>query len=466
MAEKPKPKSSSQAKDKKRLKPSAIAVVDNIVFSKTERWAYYRLTNDVFDFLSTESKIAVSLQISNALNNLMTDRKESLDCHLTITSVPVDVESWAAQVRESSKDWETSPGFERYIEEQIRYLKQEEYLKKVVYLGVNMGKRGSLDLSDVNVIEMGIKGAWDITKKWWDQAFAVPTEEISNQEENEARKKEANFFRTLSVGHFNASRVSSEEILLLIKRQLYPAMPAPYLEVDHENRLGPGDLDLELGSAIENKYRWLKISQMLGSQEEIGYRACLSFSKFPRMSSYPNGGFPFMYFPSKLSLPFTMYSRFTLHPSTKMKTELEKKRKEQKDELENVSVGQSYTSSVIDGGLPSDVVESLRDIQTMSDMLANDKTPWIEGSYRIVVETPNEEMLRKYCSFIKQRYSDLDINVNWTAGDQAELFLEQMPGDRVRISSFKQITNLSFISNSGFRASSDVGDLIFGSDKV
>lgn len=464
MAEKqksPKPKTNN---DKKRLQPSAIAVVDNIVFSKTDRWAYYRLSNDVFDFLSTESKVSAANRITNALNNLMTDRKDPLECHLIVTSVPVDVDAWAVQVKETSKDWNRSPGFERYIQEQINYLKQAEYLKKVVYLGVNMGKRGALDMSDVNVLELGLKGAMDITKKWFDQAFAVPTEEISQQEENEARKKEANFYRTLSLGHLGAVRVSSEDILLLIKRQLYPAMPAPYLEVDHENRLGPGDLELELGHAIENKYRWLKVTQMLESEEVVGYRACLSFSKFPKFTSYPKGTVPFLYFPAKLSLPFTLYSRFTLLPSNKMKAQLEKKKKEQKDELENVSVGQSNTSSIIDGGLPSDVLDSVRDIQTMQDIMANDKTPWVEGSYRIIVETPDEETLKKYCNIVKQQYADLEINVSWTAGDQAELFLEQMPGDRVRIPSFKQVTNLSFVATSGFRSSSDVGDLVFGSD--
>lgn len=457
----PKPKGS-----KKELKPAAIAVVDNLVFSKNEMWAYYRLSTDVFDFLSSDGKIAGAYQIANAFTNLMGDRKEPMDIHLIESSVPIDIDAWAVQIQEVTKEWNRSPGFDKYINEQIAYLKQEEYLKKIVTLGVNLGKRGALDFDDINFLEMGFKGTKEQLQKWFNRALSVPGEEISADEEDSARRKEAEIFRTLANGNLQAKRMTSEDILLLIKRQMYPSMPTPYLDVNHDSRLGPGDMELETASAIENKYRWLKISQIVDGEELEGYRACLSFSKFPRYMGFPNGTFPFMYFPNKLSLPFTLYARLTLKPSEVMKKEIEKKKKEQADELENVSAGATSTGNVISGGMPAAVQEALEDVQTMTSILASDKAPWVEGSYRIVVETPTEEILRKYCSIVKQRYADLDINVTWTAGDQAELFMEQMPGDSTRIKSFKQITNLSFLATSGFRNSNDVGDLIFGSGEV
>jgi hypothetical protein len=446
-------------KEKKRLDISAVAVIDNMVFSKTEKWAYYRLTTQVFDFLSTNGKVQIGLQISNALNAIMGERKDPLDCHLIITSVPVDVDSWAAQVRRVAEGWEQPEGFNNYIEEQIHHLKQNEYLKKVTYLGVNLGKRGALETEDFNVFENGIKGAGDILKNWWNSATQAQTEEVSATEEVDTRKKENGLFTSLSTGHLKASRCTSEELLLLIKRQFYPNMPAPYLDIDHENRVGPGDLDLELYSGIKNKYRWMEFSQMLDEEEVTGYRACLTFSKFPKFVDYPNQGFPFFYFPSKLLLPFTCYSRFTLHPSSKMKKDLAKKKQEQQDEVDNVQAGNSSTT-----GAPAEVVDAIQDLSLIENMLAQDKTPWVEGTYRIVVETHTEELLRKYCTIVKQSYADLDINVNWTVGDQAELFLEQMPGDRLRGGSFKQISNLVMLATSGFNFSSDVGDPIFGND--
>lgn len=455
-------KNKRSIKDKKRLGISALAVIDNMVFSKTDQWAYYRITNDVYDFLSNSQKVQKGLQIANAFNNLMNERQESLDCHLVVTSVPVDVDAWAHQIKTISSDWNQGPGFNTYVNEQIQYLKNEEFLKKVVYLGVHIGKRGALDFGSVNVLENGVKSALETVQSWMSAALQAPTEVVSATEEDDARKKEAKLNNTLAQGHLGAERCSSEEILLLIKRQFYPSMAAPYLDVDHENRLGPGDLDLELHSAIENRYRWLKFNQMLGSEEVSGYRACLSFSKFPKFQDYPNQGFPFFYFPSKMSLPFTCYSRFTLHPSKKMKLELEKKKKEQEDEIINMEAGQNNMDRT--RGLPTDVAQALHDTSTIEHLLAEDKAPWVEGSYRIVVETPTEELLKKYCSIIKQSYTDLDINVSWTSGDQAELFLEQMPGDRLRMSAFDQISNITMLATSGFNFSSDVGDPIFGND--
>jgi hypothetical protein len=459
---KPKDKTSKVPKDKKRLDISAVAVIDNMVFSKTEAYAYYRITNEVFDFLSSGSKVKLGLQIANAFNGLMSERPEPLDCHLIITSVPVDVDAWAHQIRTVSKNWDQGPGFDQYVRDQIQYLKAEEYLKKVSYLGVSLGKRNALDASG-SIFENGLRGAKEVLNNWLSTALSAPTESVSASEENDFRKKEERIHTTLSTGHLAVQRCSAEEILLMIKRQFYPNMPAPYLDVDHDNRLGPGDLDLELHSAIENKYRWMKFTQMLGDQEVVGYRACLSFTKFPKYQDFPNQGFPFFYFPSKMSLPFTCYSRFTLHPSKKMKAELEKKRLEQKDELENLTAGQDRFDSAVNG-LPTDLSESLQDGQVMSELLAQDKAPWVEGSYRIVVETPTEELLRKYCSIIKQSYADLDINVTWTSGDQAALFLEQMPGDKMRMPAFNQLSNLTMLATSGFNFSSDVGDPIFGND--
>lgn len=447
----------------KKLNISAVAIIDNMVFSKTDAWAFFRLTNNVFDFLSREQKNSLALRITSAFNNLMSDKQEPVDCHIIVSTVPVDVDSWETQVRKVGSDWKQSPGFEQFLEEQVNFLKDHEYMRRVCYLGIHLGRRGALDMSGLNVIEAGFKGAADVMKQWMTSILHQPDEIVSADEEASFRKREVSYFRTISVGHLKAKRCTSEEILLLIKRQFYPAMPSPYLDVDQESRVGPGDMELELGSAIENKYRWLKITQMYGDIEVSGYRAALSFAKFPKETYYPMTGFPFFYFPAKLGAPFTLYSRFTLYPSTKMKVEIEKKKKEKKDELENIAAAQGASASTVDG-MPADVMDSLDDIRTVSEMLATDKTPWVEGSYRIVVEATSEDKLREYAAMLKQSYDDLGILTKWTAGNQAAMFLEQMPGDHLRVKAFKQMTNLNMLSTSGMNFSSDVGDPIFGTD--
>lgn len=463
MSENKKQDKKKPSSGRKRMDIAPISIIDNIVFNKTERWAYYRLSNSVYDFLSSEAKISVASQLVNAFSNLMSDRQDPLECHLIIASTPVDVDAWEDQAREVTKGWDHAPGFERYLQEQAEMLRQEEYLKKVTYLGVHLGKRGAFDASTKSIFEAGVAEAMEYVKRWASTALQTPGEVITEQEEQESRAKEIDIHRTLSTGNLRAERVSAEEILLLIKRQFYPSMSVPYLDIDHGSRIEAGDMDLELSSAIYNRLRWLQINQMVDGEEYSGHRATLTISKLPRETNFPYEGFPFMYFMHRLSLPFTSYARFTLHPNIKMKKKLEAKKKEQKDEIENVQAGGNTLDSTI-GSMPQHVVDAVADMQTLTEMLNNTKHPWVEGVYRIVVETPDENTLKKYCTMVKQKFTDLDVNINWTVGDQAELFLEQMPGDKLRGIAHKQITDLIMFATSGSTYSNDVGDLVYGSD--
>lgn len=465
MAKKKTKEEKQNKKSRKKMDIAAVAVIDNIVFSEDEIYAYYEIENNVFDFLSTDEQVNMSLRISNAFNNVMQSKEEPVDGHIIVTSIPYDIDSWVEQVKKIAEDWETGPGFDEYVHQQEVHLKNKRYIRKVTYIGFCLGKRGALDMGSLNVFETGIDGAKEYLGKWLSKSLSLPTSMVSEEEEANTRVREGELYRTLHTGHLHAERPTSEDLLLVLKRQFWPAMPAPYLNVDHDSRLGPGDLDLELGSVIENKYRWLKFNQMYDDIEMTGYRATLTLAKFPKHMYFPMN-FPYFYFITKLGAPFTCYSRFTLFPSQKMKLDLEKKKKEQVDELENINAGQDQYSSAINGGAPAAVSEALQDIQHIDQMLHSDKTPWVEGSYRIVVEADTEDRLKDFCATIKQNYDDLGIFVQWSAGDQAELFQEQMIGDKHRIKSFSQTTNLNMLPASGMNFSSDIGDPIYASDKT
>lgn len=463
MASKAKKKQSKkkQKDDKKKLDISAVAIIDNMVFSKKDCWAFYKLTSNVFDFLSTEQKISLGYRLTSAYAGLMSNRQEPLECAIIVSTIPVDVEAWEAQVRTVSSDWKPTSSFEGFISDQIKYLRQEEYSRRVAYIGINLGRRGALDIKGMNVLDAGFAGATDTMKKWLSSALMIPDEEVSENEEKTFRRSEEDTYRTISTGNLQGERVSAEDLLLLIKRQMYPAMPTPYLDVDHGTRIGRGDIELELGSVIENHYRFVKMTQMYRNIELEGYRATLTFSRFPEQMAYPNNPFPFLYFPAYLSAPFTVYSRFTLHPSEKIKSQLEKKRKEQKDEIINASTAQKEEDAIVDGA-PAETIQALHDSQLIAELIATDKTPWVEGTYRIVIEADTEENLKTMCSEMKSHFNErLGINVQWTTGDQVQLFLESMPGDTLRGKSFKHTTNISMLAASGSTLGNEIGDPIF-----
>lgn len=448
---------------KKGLDIAARGIVDNIVFSKTEKWAFYRIKNEVYDFLSNSGKVAQGQSVANALSALMSNRTESLECLVVATTRPIDVDSWAAQVKTTVEDWDgRSAGFENYAEEQKMLLKTEEYHSRTAYIGINLGKRGAISSSDFNILESGINGAIDQLKEWFSTALDTPGVEVTEKEENEARRLEADLYRTLSTGYLKGERITSEEILLLIKRQFYPMMPSPYLDVDHENRLGPGDLSLELHSSIRKHWRFLRFDQMYNEHELTGYRTCMTFSKFPKFSEAPNMP-PFLYYPAAQGLPFTTWARFELISSTEMMRDVEKRKKEQADELENIEGGKGGKPAELDSN-PADVVEGLSDVNRISEILAQDKSPWVKGNYHVVVEARSQQGLLDMCTALQQAYNEMGINLSWSSGAQADLFLSQMPGDNVRLNAFEQVSTLSMLATSGFNISSEVGDPVYGED--
>lgn len=443
----------------KKLGVSALGIVDNMVFSRTDCMAYYKVTNEVFDFLSQGQKVALAHRLNNAFANIMSDKTEALDCHIIVTSMPIDIDGWEEEIRRIANDTTTpAPGFNQFVNEQVNHLKQQAYTQKVAYLGINLGKRNALDLSGLNVLEHGVTTAKKTLNTWLKTILQTPTEEISSKEEATFRRREEEYARILRTGNLQAEPASTEELLMFIKKQFYPAFEmAPPLITDYENRVGAGDIIQETGHVIENHYRWLKIIQMHGKDEVAGYRATMTFADFPKRSFYPISGIPFFYYPSLMGAPFTLYSRFLLTPSTNMKAEVEKKRKEQKDELENVTTGQDQYDAAMEG-VPQGTAQAIRDLNEISSIVDNDKMPWVQGTYSIIIEAPAENTLREYCDQLKQAYDDIGIKLQWTAGDQKELFKECLPGDHSRSKSFKQTTNLAMLSTSGFSFSSDVGD--------
>lgn len=447
-----------RGKKTKKLDISMKGVVDNIVFSKKDVYAYYKISSLPYDFVSADTKISLAQDTGKALSALALNIDEEVDVHLIITHVPIDIDSWRAQVEFHAEQWGAGPNFHNFLEEQVQFLENENYTKKTSYIGVKIGTRGALDIP--NVIEAGLAEAKNTFVDFIDNILSPAGDKISQDEERTMRRREEDHYLVMSSGAFRAERATAEDILLLLKRQLYPAMPTPYLLSDVENRVGPGDLISETGAHIEKKWNHLKITQMIDELEMTGYRASMVYEKFPRSYEFPNFP-PFLYYSAMIGAAFTSYGRFTIIPASKMKKEVEKKRKQQKDEIINIEAGQDRHDMQM-GGMPSDTDQAIHDMQILSETLAADSSPWMKGTFRIAVEAETIAQLNKFCANLKSAYDRFGIVLRRSGADQVDAFLEQMPGDRIRSEIFSQICSLSLASTSGFNFNSTVGDPIMG----
>lgn len=451
-------KNKKQKKENRKLLDiPAVGIVDNVVFSKKEAWAYYKIASVPYDFLTNAGRVKLANDIIVAFSSLSQRIGRNVDLHILVTNTPVNIDSWEDQMYEIYDQWNGRNNrlktFDKFIRNQTVALKRRSYKKKVVYLGVKLFTRGTISFDNFNVLDFGFAEALEVIKKSISSLLVLPDENITKLERSRAKKDEYEIYRVIRTSTLKGTRLSSEELLLTIKKILYPAMPSPYLEVNHDERIGLNDIMLETGAIIEDHRRYLKIKQMIGTEEREGYRATLSFSKFPSDSMVEPGGIdPFMYLPTIMGLPFTMNARATLMPIDKMKKDLQKKKLESEDELKNLaSSGQRVSSSVI---------ETQMDIDRLDAELSSDNLPWVSGNYRMTVEMPTYELLVTAIQEMKQEYAKNDIVLTWTTGDQLEMLMEEIPGGELKMGDFAQLTNLAMLGVSGFSYGGSVGDPI------
>ena len=424
-------------------------IVDNIVFSKRDIWAYYEVDTTGYDFLNEMSKVYMLRSINQTFVNLSSNRENELDWHLILTNTPVDINHWEEQYLKVSDQWDKKPGFNKFFADQVAYLKQREFLSRKVYLGIRICDRYGVDAKGfLKEMSAGWRQAKsyvnEFLKTLWIQDFSIKEKEIT-----QAKAQEKEFYSMMHNSSLNCERPEAEELGLIMKRTMYPAMPTPYLDVPANGRWGNGDIIRETGADIVKNRRWTEISQPINGRIVKGYRATLTFSKFPEQMSSPIGT-PWIYMMERIGIPFDMYARFSVIPSKAMKKKISQQKADILDE------GQNAGEVGVDA--PLDLQEAYQKASELEAYANKNNEPFLRGTYRMVVTASSEDELINIIDIVKTTYSNSGITLTWTAGDQQDLLLESMPGDKIREKSFIQSSNVELIGASGFNISNKVGD--------
>lgn len=431
------------------------AIIGNIIFSQREVWAYYDIPTTVYDFLSNSKKVAYAEQLTAAFSGLVKNQDKVLDCHLLVTNSPIDIDSWEDDYLTISESWHRRNGFQRFLEEQIDWLKQGGFFEKRVYLGVCLGRRHELDTEAANPFNMGFKDSFRYIKKFLNHVLQVSDRRVEKDELAHAQLQEKDLRQTIENSSLKGSASNTEDLALLIKKIFYPAMPTPFLTLNHDEVCGRGDLVKELTSVVRtNNPKIIKIEQAINGEFYEGYRATLTFKKFNDVMNIPYG-MPWIYASvfSSVNAPFDVSCRFSLVPAKKIKSEIEKGINETNDAIENaIGADKTPTPAVRDQLATAD--NMLREVEN------NKTTPWLSGTFRIGITAPDEDTLQEYC---KAMISFYDENMGgtklvWTFHDQLDLMMEAMPGDYLREKSFIHTTNIAMIATSGFNVLNQVGD--------
>ena len=460
-------KKNKKQKEKRKsvYKTPVLSIRDNIVFTNKGAWAYFKLTDKPYEFLSVEAKEALAQGTATALSTLVRRADENVDCHLIVVNVPFEASNWEKQMYQAYNLIEANQKraqenlsynivedrevFDRYIMDTADELYSKGYMKRVTYLGVKLFIRGSFNFG-ANPLEIGLDKALETYKNSLLNIFSTPDERISKTEEERARAMEKNLYQNLHESELDAVRPTAEELLLTMKRRYYPAMPTPYLEVSHSERVGLSDIAIETGGEMLVKPRYIEMKQFVDGEVLTGYRSTLTIASFPKEMYTPSSILPFFSRPEVM--PYTCSARFILKPAEEMKKERQKKVMDSEDEVKNFeSSGQRVNQEILD---------TMSDLELMDMELTERKEPWVVGSYRISIEENDLELVEKTIKRIQQNFKQNDIVALQTTGDQLNLFREEQIGGEIEIRDFQQVTNLAILSAAGINHGGSVGDPI------
>lgn len=441
----------------KKLEMPVLGIIDNIVVTKTGLWAYYVISEKPYETMSTQGKISFSNSTTQALSSLVKNNTDIIDCHILMTNIPYDIKSWAEEVRLQQEFWNDTKNqaFEDFIQEQKEDLLEQYYEKRLTLLGVKIDDR-TFKINSSTLFENSFKDIIEIIKKGISSVFQVIDEHVSAQEEAKVRKKEDILWKTLSATNLDLRKPSAQELLLSLKRRFYPSMPSPYLEIDHDNRIGLSDIAIETGGVLRQQKRKLEFEHDINGVEHQSYSTVLTVAQLPPILVSPST-LPVL-FNNQYVDNFTISMKFKMLPSEIMKKKTKKKQQDFNDEVENFTKANQRITPALK--------ETIRDLSTLEEVLEEDNTPWVEGTYQIILDAPTEDLLATFVEEVKNYYKSFDVVLVRQTGIQLKLFLESLLGSELLESAFTHITTLNFVGTSGFNHGNTLGDPIKQDDKL
>ncbi len=432
---------------------------DSILLSETHAWTYVSIPLVSYEFLTDEERQDLAIRMSVALAQLVTNNQAAVDVHLIVTHRLLDVPEWKEQLSERVDPLRPAPVWKGYLERMSDRLERIGFTRKEVYLGVCLGPRKGKGSVRTGKSDKASKDTFfspftklvnGLSRKAGIEDPVIPESELA-----EWRKRADDARRVLRQGALHATPASSDDVAWLISKSLYPApLTQPDPTSNPTKAWGKGDLRQLAEGVVTNHYRWLEIEQFTADGElETGYMATLAVSRFPDVLHFPSNE-PWMHFAESMLVPSVANwsTRMSIVPPMKVQKDVGKKLADAKDQAQHIAE--------TGAGVPLKVREQLEVATALEYQIDKDRNPWAYARHRITVTGSTAQEVTDQAKTLIERYRELNIDIVWPSGDQFELMLESMPGDKVRSNAYYQRQELNVVSGGMPTASSDCGDKI------
>lgn len=411
-------------------------------------WAWYRLPTQRYEHLGYQDMVAAVYREVRRLTGLI-----GLDLHLLVVPRPFDVDRWRTAVGRRSPHLQ--PGGREYLDAQAEYLRGGEFHHREVFLGVRLGatrgRSGPRDLAWL-LDYLGEATGWKPTLNRADRALGVadprPDDRLIADLQNQ---RDEIFQRVRGSSQSGAGVASAEEIRWLVKRTQWRGISHLEPRYDPEGRhthrpSWGGEWTALLEGIVHKGYRSVRVEQPGDGSAHV---ATLAVANIPRKGLTLPGG-EWLYIYEDLDFPVEASVRLQVRPAREAASDVDKA----------IAVAMDQAQHIAESGsrVPIALEELLGEAEAVQNEIVRDRVPEVYAYPRLIVPAENERELQRRVKDIKERFQDIDVELVDATGDQLSLFLESMPGDRLRVPAYQHRFPVITMAGSLYSAGNRLGD--------
>ncbi|WP_161501045.1 ATP-binding protein [Embleya scabrispora] len=445
---------------------SARYLDDCVLLTDTDAWTWMELPTLSVDFLTPDEVDAVIENFSTALAGL-----RDTTIHLKVVHRPNQLHEWAgALYRRAEATGHAAPGLSSLLLAEQQHLYELDTHTKRVFLGVRLGERGRSNTGWLRTSVRPLLGFLRTAEELLASVdHTVPTAEIRRWTSAADAIR-----RTLAAGALSARPADQETVAGLFVHALHPEMPTPNGPDVPAQPFGPGTVE-QLGEgyvdATHSRYvvvtqpnadyavqcaEWRQDGEVgpAPEREFVTYVASVSVGRFPRAidtTAQP----PWLELADSAALAFNVdvSARWTITPPHKAAKDVAKRLQAAADQQKHYAEAGAVASVE-----NSDALVSAVDLDAE---ISRNRTPLVYGAARMIVSGYTPEELTERIGQLRELYRTYaGIELHWTDHDQLSLWLEQLPGERVRskVRAYRQIHELRTVAAGLPTASSRISD--------
>jgi hypothetical protein len=412
------------------LKPPIAFVYGNCVFADTaDAWAAFTVEPSTYAWLSDDAKRARLFELIAAL--------EVIEADIQLIRLGG---SWSGGEQMISSGAE-SRAPERHVRARRGYLdRQRERLRELGSARPAVFLLVSLREPDRDVASYVSKAAGQHPREWWHgvrRALSLRDGRVLTVEELEQTRVRADQAHARLADFLPVRQARTIELQWLIRRAFCRGLGEPHVDGLHEPRallferngnalLAPleGDVMRWMDGYVEHLGRGLRVQSELGTS----WQAQLVMGAMPERMHVPSARAELM-FAAPESLPFdvdlTLNARYL---PNELALRIARRRIQDADQI--VRAESDGEQGVSDLGYER--TQEARDL--LAYLQASSRPPLLRATLAVAVSAPEEHELERRIELCRRAYGE--IHLHRPLGNQLQLFLQHLPGQRTRVAGY------------------------------